>query len=356
MNGRPFHSAREPAKRSAPRAAAPLPVVLAIAVLLVGLIGAPAGARQLGIRGAPVPTGQPPARTPAELAGVDIVERLGELAELDVLLINDAGQMVRFGDYFNNGPMARGPSGRAKPAILALVYYDCPVVCVVVMEHLRAAMNMISYIVGEDFNVLVVSIDHTNTTDMALGQKLASVFGYNKPQTDAVRAGWAFHTATAGNVRRLADSVGFKYTFIPEAGEYAHAPAIMVLTPEGRVARYFYGLAYHERAGDIQLSLVEASQGEIRPTLLDRLILYCFHFDPTRGTYTMQATMAMRIGGAASMLGIAGLVLILRLQERARARRRAAAGGTPPKRGQRVARRAGRRTADRRAHAAGAGA
>lgn len=272
---------------------------------------------------------QPGMTTPQELRGVDIVERLGEQVDLGATMMNDAGDMVRVGDYFNDGPLARSADGRGKPAILSLVYYDCPIVCPLTMERLRRAMNKIQYIVGEDFNVLVVSIDHTNTTDMALKEKLASLFSYNKPETDAVRAGWAYHTATAGNSQRLADSVGFKYTFIPDAGEYAHAPAIMILTPEGRVARYFYGVDYDDRASEIQLGLVEASQGEISATLADRLILFCFHYDPSKGSYTLQATRVMKIGGVISMLGIAGLVLVLRTQERARARRReAAASGT----------------------------
>lgn len=270
---------------------------------------------------------QPGVSTPAELNGVDIVERLGEEAALDATLMNDAGQMVRFGDYFNDGPLARTADGRGKPAILALVYYDCPVVCVVTMERLRRAMNKIEYLVGEDFNVLVVSIDHTNTTDMALKEKLASLMSYNRPETDALRAGWVYHTASAGNSQRLADSVGFKFNFIAEAGEYAHAPAIMVLTPEGRVARYFYGVNYDDRASELQLALVEASKGNISATLGDRLILFCFHYDPTKGSYTLQARRVMQISGVVTMLGIAGLVIVLRGQEKRRARRRASAAG-----------------------------
>ncbi len=276
------------------------------------------------VTGVPRALAQPGMTTPVELVGVDIVEKLGEEVALDVTLMNDAGDMVRVADYFNDGPRARTGDGRGKPAILALVYYDCPIVCALTMERLRRGMNRIEYIVGEDFNVLVVSIDHTNTTDMALEQKLASLLAYNKPRTDRVDAGWAYHTATAGNSRRLADSVGFKYNFIADAGEYAHAPAIMILTPEGKVARYFYGIDYDTRASEIQLALVEASRGEISATLMDRLILFCFHYDPTKGSYTLQARRVMQIGGVLSMLGIAGLVMILRGQEKRRSRRRAA--------------------------------
>jgi len=162
---------------------------------------------------------------------------------------------------------------------------------------------------------------------MSLREKLASLLSYNRTETPAVRAGWVYHTASAGNIQRLADSVGFKYNFIEDAGEYAHAPGLILLTPEGRVARYIDGIDYVERAGEIQLGLVEASQGQISATLMDRLTLWCFHFDPNKGSYTLQATRIMQVGGLASMLGIAGLILILRGQERARARRRRAAAG-----------------------------
>ncbi|MCA9287726.1 MAG: SCO family protein, partial [Phycisphaerales bacterium] len=285
------------------------------------------GVAALALLGVPLPaSAQPGMTTPAELEGVTLQDRAGDTIDLDVLLMNDAGEMVRVGDYFNDGPLARTPDGRGKPAILALVYYDCPVVCPLTMERLRGAMNRVDYTVGEDFNVLVVSIDHTNTTDMALREKLASLLSYNRPETPAVRAGWAYHTATAGNARRLADSVGFQYTFIADAGEYAHAPGLVLITPDGRVSRYIDGLDYVNQADDIQLGLVEAGQGSIAPTLLDRLILFCFHYDPSKGSYTVQAVRVMQIGGVLCMLGIAGLILVLRLQEKARQRRIAARG------------------------------
>ncbi|MEZ6232698.1 MAG: SCO family protein [Phycisphaerales bacterium] len=286
-----------------------------------------AGVAALAMIGLATPAAaQPGMTTPAELEGVTLQDKAGEVIDLEALLMNDAGEMVRVGDYFNDGPLARTPDGRGKPAILALVYYDCPVVCPLTMERLRGAMNKIDYTVGEDFNVLVVSIDHTNTTDMALGEKLASLLSYNRPETPAVRAGWAYHTATAGNARRLADSVGFQYTFIADAGEFAHAPGLVLITPDGRVSRYIDGLDYVNQADDIQLGLVEAGQGSIAPTLLDRLILFCFHYDPSKGSYTVQAVRVMQIGGVLCMLGIAGLILALRMQEKAKQRRRAARG------------------------------
>lgn len=297
-----------------------LPGAVAALVCLVAMLAMVVGFT-------PSALAQPGMTTPPELVGIDPESRNGELVALDVVLMNDAGQMVRVGDYFADGPLARTADGRGKPAILAFVYYDCPIVCVLTMERLRQAMNKIEYIVGEDFNVLVVSIDHTNTTDMALEQKLASLLSYNKPRTPAVDAGWAYHTATAGNSRRLADSVGFKYNFIADAGEYAHAPGIILITPEGRIARYIDGVDFVANAGDIQLGLVEASQGQIAATLLDRLTLWCFHWDPNKDSYTLQAKRVMRIGGVLSMVGIFGLVLVLRGQEKRKVRKRAARAG-----------------------------
>jgi protein SCO1/2 len=265
---------------------------------------------------------------PRELEGLELVSRNGEQVPLDAVLMNDAGEMVRLGDYFNDGPLARTHDGRGKPAIMALVYYDCPIVCPLTMERLRQAMNEIDYIVGEDFNVLVVSIDHTNTPEMSLREKTASLLAYNRRETPAVRAGWAYHTASAGNIQRIADAVGFEFNLIEDAGEYAHAPGIILLTPEGRVARYIDGLNYVEQASDIQLGLVEASQGQISATLMDRLMMWCYDFDPQKGSYTLQAKRVMQGGGVLSMTGIAGLVLVLRAGEKRRARRRA--GAAPP--------------------------
>jgi protein SCO1/2 len=273
-------------------------------VALVAFVTAPAARAQLLDK-----------ELPRQIRGLDVVEHLGALVPLDLKFTSAQGKTVPLGTYFNQG----------KPVILVLAYYTCPTVCTVVMDKLAECLDHLDYTVGKDFNIAVVSIDPTNTTKMAADKKDLYLTAYgHEADKAAVAAGWEFHTATLENSRRLAEAVGWQYRFLPESGQYSHPVAIMVLTPDGRVARYIYGLEYPPR--DVKLALLEAAGGKIASASLgDRFLMFCFHYDPSRGTYSLAAMRVMRVAGVLMALGVGSLVALLKLSERSKAKRRGAA-------------------------------
>lgn len=264
---------------------------------------------------------------PRQAKGLEVVEHLGEALPPDLEFVNDAARSVRLSEYF--------ASGNEKPAIVAMVYYRCPVVCSVVMAKLVESLNQVDYTAGKDFRVLLFSIKDEETAIDAAGAKARYLDGYARAKDAAdVRAGWQFHTGTPENTRQLADALGF--TFRREAnGEYAHPVAIFVATPQGKISRYLYGFDYKPET--VKMALLEATSGTIAATIGDRFMPFCYRYDPAAGTYTLQAFSLMRIGGVATMILVFGLVLALRISEGVRRRRAArvalnstASPGTPP--------------------------
>jgi len=243
-------------------------------------------------------------------AGVDLVEHSGDRIPGDIELINASGQTVKIGDYFNDG----------KPAILALVYYDCPVVCSVVMDKLAESLNGLDYVVGKDFRVIVVSFDETETTEQAAARKQHDLESYVHQVTPAVAAGYTFHTATADNIKRLVEADGFELKRL-DNGEFSHPVGLTVLSPDGMISRYLYGFSYPPK--QVKLALLDASEGKIANSLGDRFLHYCYRYDPTAGAYSVQAMRIMRVGAGVSVLGVGGLIGTLLLIERFRRRRRA---------------------------------
>jgi protein SCO1 len=251
---------------------------------------------------------------PEDLKGVDLVQKLGEQVPLDVPIVDSTGKTVELGSYFNQG----------KPVVLALVYYDCPMICPLLLSRLQDRLNDATFTVGEDYNVVVVSFDPTNTTEMAAANKATYLMGYNRKKTPEVEAGWSFHTAAAGNARVIAESVGFKYRYLEDVGEYAHPAVLMVLTPGGKVARYISGLDANK--GELRLALLDASDGKIAKTIGDFFLHRCYRYDPKNGAYTLHAMRVMQMGGLGTLLAIGTLIAGLRAGERIRAHRRSAAG------------------------------
>jgi len=294
----PFH--RGP-RRAASRAGAWLAVCVA---WVLACVASPASA-QLN-------------RMPIEAEGIGVTERLGERIPLDLPFINSEGETVRLSEYFNDD---------GKPVIIALVYYDCPIVCTVVVEHLQKSLNDIDYRVGEDFNVVVVSFNTRETTKHAALKKAATLAGYKHGQTEAARRGWTFHTAAFSSVGELAASLGYRYKELAN-GEYAHPTTLFVLTPEGVISRYIHGLNYPPR--DIRLSLMEAADGKLTESLGDLITGFCFNFNPEAGGYVLQAFRVMQLGGAVSAVAIGIFLALLFLNERRRKRRRAEISGTIP--------------------------
>lgn len=262
-------------------------------------------------------------QVPAPARDLDIEEHVGAELPLDALFTDADGKQVRLGDYF--------PKSGHKPAIIALVYYRCPVVCSVVMDKLAETMAQMDLTVGDEYNTLLFSFNPNETTHEALTRREGYLTGYGREITPQVRAGWQFHTSTIESAGSLARALGFRYKRL-ENGEYSHPVCIFVVTPEGRISRYLYGFSYPPR--DIKLALLEASQGKVAKTIGDRLLLFCYHYDPRKGGYTLQAFRVMQVAGVATMLLLGGLVGTLVLGERARrtarARRLAKAEHSPP--------------------------
>jgi protein SCO1/2 len=237
---------------------------------------------------------------PEPARGLDIVERPGNMVPLDTQLVNSEGKAVRLGDSFDQG----------KPVVLALAYYDCPVACPAVLDAMTRCFNGLDYAIGKDFNVVVVSFNPKNTTMMAADAKRTALGGYSRPKTPQIEAGWRFHTASAEASGAVADAVGFKYRFLPDSGQYSHPIGIFVLTPQGRVSKYFYGFEYP--AADMKMALIGASEGKMALTLGDRLVLFCYHYDPKTGTFTFAAYRLMQAGAVVTMVLLAALVALLR--------------------------------------------
>ncbi len=247
---------------------------------------------------------------PAEIRDLEVTERLGERVPLDTVFTDSEGRKVRLGEYFNQG----------KPVILVLGYYDCPLVCPLILERLQQALNKLDYTVGEDFNVVVISFDPRNTTEMAANNRMAYLSGYNRSASAEVRAGWTFHTSDPMQMRPLADAIGFEYRYIDESGEYSHPVALTFLTPTGEVSRYIYGFDYVER--DMKLSLLGASNGAIAQSIGDRLLWFCYHYDPKTGRHTLAAFRVMQAGALITLFSLGTLIAVLRYRER-RAQRKA---------------------------------
>lgn len=244
-----------------------------------------------------------------EIQGVRVEERLGERIPLDVVLTNSADEPVAVREYFDDGI----------PVILALVYYECPVVCSLVLDRMAATFDELDYVIGRDYNVVVVSFDPTENTSHALGKKTFYLAGYEHGMDADIAAGWGFHTGSATEVRRLADAIGFDYKRLPN-GEYSHPVSFAILSPEGAVSRYFHGYDYPPN--DVRLSLLTASDGKIAKSFGERLWHFCYRYDPDAGVYSLQAMQVMQVAGAVTVAGIAALITGLLIAERVRRGRR----------------------------------
>ncbi|MGE5571242.1 MAG: SCO family protein [Rhodospirillales bacterium] len=235
---------------------------------------------------------------PLQLQGVGIDEKLGQQIDFSLTFTAENGYPVALGEFFNKG----------KPVILNLVYYSCPMLCTLVLNGQTTALENIPGTVGKDFEVVTISIDPTETFALAQQKREAYLQQYGRASS-----GWHFLVDRDGNVKKLADQVGFHYRYDEQQQQYAHAAAIMVLTPEGKVSRYLYGIKFNPR--DLRLALAEAAQSKFSLSV-DRVLLYCFHYDPEARGYVLFAKNLMRAGGAATVIAIAAMVLVLRRREK----------------------------------------
>ena len=233
---------------------------------------------------------------PTALREVRIEQRLNEQLPLELQFRDETGRTVQLGEYFNN----------RKPVILSLVFYKCPMLCNQILSGLMAGLRSQTFDAGKEFDVLTVSFDPRETPELAAEKKQDYIARYNRPGAEK---GWHFLTGDAENIRRLTEAVGFHYNYDEKTNQFAHASGIMLLTPEGKLSRYFYGIDYNAR--DLRLGLVEASNNKIG-SAVDQLLLYCYHYDPATGRYGPAVMNIMRAGGVVTVLGIGALLLILR--------------------------------------------
>jgi protein SCO1/2 len=237
----------------------------------------------------------PPANVrPPYLENVGIEQRLDAQVPPDLAFVDDAGRPVKLGDYF----------GR-KPLILNLVYYNCTMLCGEALAGLTGSMKMIKFDVGNEFDVVTVSFNPKETPEIAAAKKQDYLKRYGRPNA---AAGWHFLTGPAESINTLTKTVGFQYQYDPTKNQYAHATAIMVLTPEGRLSRYFYGVDFPPK--DLRMGLVEASQGKIG-NLTDQVLLYCYHYDPSVGKYGAVVSNMLKLGGGLTILLVGGLLFVL---------------------------------------------
>lgn len=247
--------------------------------------------------GARTPAGAP-ASGPLQQVGYD--QRLGEQVPLDLAFRDEAGRPVRLGSYFDK-----------KPAILVLAYYECPMLCDLVLSGVTGSLKALSFDAGKEFDVIVVSIDPGETPQLAAEQKRRILSRYGRHGTDA---GWHFLTGRQEEITRLTRAVGFRYAYDEERDEYAHAAGAVFLTPKGKVSRYLYGIEFAPK--DVRLALVESAGGRIG-SVIDQVLLYCFHYNPEMGRYSTMTLNILRIAAAATVLSVIALVLfLLRLERR----------------------------------------
>jgi len=231
---------------------------------------------------------------PAELEGIGVEEKLGNKVNLDLEFTGTNGYPVPLRSFFKEG----------KPVVLNLVYYRCPMLCNLVLNAQTKVMRELAWTAGKEFDVVTISIDPTEGFDLAKAKRKWHLETYERPEA---ATGWHFMVDYQGNAKRLADQIGFNYRWDAKTEQYAHAATIMMLTPDGRVSRYLYGLKYSAR--DMRLALTEASEGRLG-TVGDKLLLLCFHYDANAKSYVPFARNVMRAGGLLTIV-IVGLILMM---------------------------------------------
>ena len=228
---------------------------------------------------------------PADLEGVDVIERLGEYVDLELPFVDENGKDVQLKDYF----------GDDKTVILTLNYYNCPMLCSMQLNAMIAGLQELEWAPGDNYRIVTISIDPREGPDLAAAKREV----YLEELGQGMDVEWAFLTGDEANIRAVAEQVGFGYRYVREIDEYAHTATIFVLSPEGRISRYLYGLQY--RPFDLRMAILEAAEGRIGTTM-DRILLSCFHYDSSSNSYSVFAFGVMRIAGVITLI-ILGAVL-----------------------------------------------
>ena len=238
--------------------------------------------------------------TPNELKKIDVVEKLGETIPLNVKMTDSQGRQIQLGDIFSS----------EKPVIIILAYYNCPMLCSLVLNGLTESAKAIDLLPGKDYHILTLSIEPKETPELAAAKKENYIKALGIPEAEAA---WYFCVADSAAGTRLANSLGFKYYWDEVEQQWAHPAVLHVMTSDGVISRYLYGLSF--KPHDLKLSLLEASRGNIGTTI-DRIILYCFHYDPDSKGYVVFAGNVMRLGGVLTIIILGAFLGILGMRYR----------------------------------------
>lgn len=268
--------------------------LFAVAALLLSISGSASA------QFAPIPGGVTAKDLPNGLKDVGIDQKLDAQVPMNLNFTDETGQQVQLGKYFNNG----------RPVILTPVYYDCPMLCTQILNALDRSLNILSLNVGKDFDIVTFSFNSKETYSLAAAKKELYLKSYGRP---GASEGWHFLTGNETNIKALTNSVGFNYAYDPSTNLFAHASAIILLTPGGKVSRYFYGIEYEPR--DLRLGLIEASANKIG-TPVDKVLLFCYHYDPATGKYSLTILRTLRLAALVTLLGIGLMMIFLRRRKK----------------------------------------
>ncbi len=254
------------------------------------------GAPTTGYRPAP---GAVASTVPAPLRSIGFDQKVNERLPLDAAFRDEEGRQVRLGDYFGS-----------RPVVVAFVYYACPMLCPQVLNAVASTMGVLTLDPGKDFEIVLVSFDPRETPQQAAAKKADVMGRYKRPGRES---GWHFLTGDEGAIQRATAAAGFRYAWDEDSRQFAHPTGIIIATPDGRLARYLFGIEYGPR--DVRFALVEASQGRVG-SLADHLLLYCYHYDPMTGRYGVYVLRTLRIAGVGTVLLIGGFIAAMLRRER----------------------------------------
>jgi len=272
------------------------PFLVATTVLiLAGQVSAQQGP---GLPGVTREAGMPSTAVPPQLVDVTFEQRLNQQLPLDTPFRDETDRAVALSDYFGQ-----------RPVVLAFVYYQCPMLCTQVMNGISSALKVVPFTPGKDFEVVYVSFDPRDTPQAAARKKTALLADYQQTST---AAGWHFLSGDEASIRQVTSAAGFNYRWDEATGQFAHVSGVLVATADGRLSRYFYGVEYSPK--ELRMALVESGDGKVG-SLVDTLLLYCYHYNPADGRYGAIEMNLVRLGGAVTALFLCGFIFLMRRRE-----------------------------------------
>jgi protein SCO1/2 len=272
---------------------------LAVACVLIAALPVAAQTNGSPVTGNAREPGMPSSTVPAALREIGFDQNLDKQVPLDAPFKDETGRVVKLGDYFGK-----------RPVVMVFAYYDCPMLCTLVINGLASALNVLSLVPGKDFEIVTVSFNPRDTPATASAKKAAYIARDKQP---GAAAAWHFLTGDPSSIDRLTKAAGFRYVWDEETKQFAHPTGVIVLTPEGRLARYLFGIEYGPR--DLRYAIVDASNGKVG-SAVDALVLYCYHYDPTLGRYSVSIMRLVRAAGAATVLAVGAFILVMVRRER----------------------------------------